>query len=293
MLKGKASIAELLRLSSSLDKVSDTPRLDLEVLLCHALNTPRSYLYTWPEKILATAVVEAFVSLLQDRQRGVPIAHLIGRKEFWSLDLEVSAQTLIPRPETELLVETALELVDKPDARVLDLGTGTGAIALALASERPGWDIVAVDIIQGAVNLAEKNRQRLGFANVSVLQSDWFENLSGQSFDLMIANPPYIDPGDEHLNQGDVRFEPKSALIAGKAGLSDIETIVAGARGYLVPGAYLLIEHGYQQGVAVRALLAAAGFANVATKVDSNGLERLSLGQSPRQSTRQLTNRQE
>lgn len=282
MIKNEASIAELLGLASTLDEVSDTPRLDLEVLLCHALNKPRSYLYTWPEKILATDVVEVFIRLLQDRQIGVPIAHLTGRKEFWSLDLEVNAQTLIPRPETELLVETALELVDKLDARVLDLGTGTGAIALALASERAGWGIIAVDIIPAAVNLANKNRQRLGFANVSLLQSDWFENVSGQSFDLIVANPPYIDPEDEHLNQGDVRFEPATALVAGNSGLSDIETIVAGARDHLVPDAYLLIEHGYQQGIAVRTLLAAADFTDVTTKVDSNGLERLSLGQLPR-----------
>jgi release factor glutamine methyltransferase len=278
MIKGKVSIAELLRFASTLEVVSDTPRIDLEVLLCHALDKPRSYLYTWPEKILAADVVEVFVRLLQDRQSGVPIAHLTGRKEFWSLDLEVNAQTLIPRPETELLVETALELIDKPEARVLDLGTGTGAIALALASERAEWNIIAVDIVQEAVDLADKNRQRLGFANVSLLQSDWFENLSGQSFDVIVANPPYIDRGDEHLNQGDVRFEPVTALVAGNSGLSDIEKIVTGARAHLGPGAYLLIEHGYQQGGAVRTLLAAADFTDVATKVDSNGLERLSLG---------------
>ena len=283
MINGEASIAELVRLASTLSEVSDTPRLDLEVLLCHALNKPRSYLYTWPEKILPNDVVELFEGLLKDRQSGMPIAHLIGKKEFWSLEFEVNGLTLIPRPETELLVETALQLIDQSEARVLDLGTGTGAIALALASERAGWDIVAADIIQEAVDLAEKNRRRLAFANVSILQSDWFENIPGQSFDLIVANPPYIDSDDEHLNRGDVRFEPRTALVAGNHGLSDIETIIVHAHEYLAPGGHLLLEHGYQQGAAVRALLVSANFTEVATKIDNNGLERLSLGRSIRE----------
>lgn len=272
-------IADLLERSSTLQSVSDSPRLDVEILLCHVLDKPRSFLYTWPEKLLSDAQMVRLEGLLQGRQRGEPIAHLVGSKEFWSLELAVNAHTLIPRPETELLVETALALLQKPDARVLDLGTGTGAIALALASERAGWDILAVDVAEEALNLAEKNRQQLGFNRVSVMQSDWFKNIPGWKFDLIVSNPPYIDAQDEHLNKGDVRFEPESALVAGNGGIADIDTIISSAGEYLCSGAWLLIEHGYQQGHQVRNLLTSNGYVLVETKRDINECERLSLGQ--------------
>ncbi|MBQ0720162.1 MAG: peptide chain release factor N(5)-glutamine methyltransferase [Gammaproteobacteria bacterium] len=274
----KPSIAELLRQTSILEAVSDSARLDLEVLLCHVLKKPRSYLFTWPEKVLDQQSVKHFNDLLKRRADGEPIAYLTGEKEFWSLSLEVNAATLIPRPDTELLVETTLDLLDKASSRVLDLGTGTGAIALALASERPAWEIIAVDTVAEAVALAEKNRQRLGLENVSVVRSDWFEDLAQQKFELIVSNPPYIDANDHHLNEGDVRFEPGSALVSGNKGLADIEVIICGARKYLNEGGYLLMEHGYQQAGAVRDLLRAEGCLQVSTRKDIAGHERLTLG---------------
>ena len=274
----KPSIAELLRLSAVLEGASDSPRLDLEVLLCHVLDKPRSYLFTWPEKILDQQSTRQFNDLLKRRADGEPIAYLTGEKEFWSLSLEVNATTLIPRPDTEALVETALNVINKPDALVLDLGTGTGAIALALASERPGWQIIAVDTVPEAVALAEKNRQRLGLNNVSVMRSNWFENIALQKFDLIVTNPPYIDADDHHLKEGDVRFEPGSALVSGDEGLADIKLIICGAKNYLSDGGCLLIEHGYQQAEAVRNLLSDEGYAQVSTLRDLGGNERLSLG---------------
>ncbi|OUS09296.1 protein-(glutamine-N5) methyltransferase, release factor-specific [Gammaproteobacteria bacterium 54_18_T64] len=274
----KSSIAELLRLASVLEVVSDSPRLDLEVLLCHVLDKPRSYLFTWPEQLLDQKSAQHFNDLFVRRANGEPIAYLTGEKEFWSLSLEVNATTLIPRPDTELLVETALKVIAKPDAIVLDLGTGTGAIALALASERPNWQISAVDTVPEAVALAEKNRQRLSLDNVQVGRSDWFKDLARQKFDLIVTNPPYIDADDQHLKEGDVRFEPDSALVSGNKGLADIEVIITGAKQYLSAGGYLLIEHGYQQAEAVRALLNSNDFVQVTTEQDIAGLERLSLG---------------
>ncbi len=277
MANSQTSIAEALKLSSSLQAVSDTPRLDADVLLAHVLGESRSYLYTWPEKLLSGEHKRLFERLLERRELGQPIAYLVGTKEFWSLELEVNAHTLIPRPETELLVETALQLIDKPDARVLDLGTGTGAIALALAGERPSWEVLAVDIVPEAVQLAEKNRRHLGFDNVTIIQSDWFEQVSDQVFDLIVANPPYIGCNDIHLAQGDVRFEPVSALVAEADGLADIRIIIRAASEYLSSGGWLVLEHGYQQGGAVRELLDSAGYSQLSTQVDRGGQERVSV----------------
>lgn len=258
---------------------SPSPRLDAELLLAHALGQSRSYLRTWPEREPDAAQCAAFAALLERRRAGEPVAYLLGRQGFWSLDLEVAPHTLIPRPDTELLVETALALGPGGPARVLDLGTGTGAIALALACERPAWQVLGVDRVSEAVQLAERNRARLGLGNVRFVESVWFSTLGGERFALIVGNPPYIAADDRHLNEGDVRFEPASALVAGEDGLDDIRRIVAEAPAHLEAGGWLLLEHGYDQAEAVRALFAARGFAVVESRRDLGGHQRITLGQ--------------
>lgn len=258
---------------------SPSPRLDAELLLAHALGQSRSYLRTWPEREPDAAQCAAFAALLERRRAGEPVAYLLGRQGFWSLDLEVAPHTLIPRPDTELLVETALTLGPGGPARVLDLGTGTGAIALALACERPAWQVLGVDRVSEAVQLAERNRARLGLGNARFVESVWFSTLGGERFALIVGNPPYIAADDRHLNEGDVRFEPASALVAGEDGLDDIRRIVAEAPAHLEAGGWLLLEHGYDQAEAVRALFAARGFAAVESRRDLGGHQRITLGQ--------------
>jgi len=260
---------------------SPSARLDAEWLLAAALNKSTSYLRTWSEREVPAECAERFAADLARRRQGEPVAYILGRQGFWSLELEVAADTLIPRPDTELLVETALQLLPAAPARVLALGTGTGAIALALATGRPAWQVCGVDRIEAAVRLAERNRLRLGLGNVSFTRSDWFSELSGERFQLIVSNPPYIPASDPHLQQGDVRFEPHSALVAGVDGLDDIRTIIAQAPGHLTSGGWLLLEHGYDQAGAVRALLAAHGFEACESRCDLGGHERVSLGRLP------------
>ncbi|WP_346837168.1 peptide chain release factor N(5)-glutamine methyltransferase [Microbulbifer sp. SAOS-129_SWC] len=257
---------------------SDSPRLDAEVLLGHVLGRSRTWLFTWPEYQLNDAEQAQYDRLLARRAAGEPVAHLTGMREFWSLPLKVDASTLIPRPDTELLVELALQLCPQQALCALDLGTGTGAIALALASERPDWEILAADKSADAAALAEENRSALGLDNVRVIQSDWFAQIPPQAFQLIVSNPPYIDAADPHLEQGDVRFEPRSALVAEEAGLADIERIARGSRKYLASGGWLLVEHGWQQAEAVRRIFAAAGLKRVASHRDLSGWERVTLG---------------
>jgi len=275
-----AAIVDFLRRSRELLPASDTPRLDVEVLLCAALDRERSYLYTWPEQLLTADQQRAFAELLARRRAGEPVAYIVGRQAFWSLELAVSPVTLIPRPETELLVETALGKIEQPRARVLDLGTGTGAIALALAAERPEWQVVGVDRVAEALALASDNQRRHGLVNVSFSQSNWFDQVEGV-FHLIVSNPPYIDAEDPHLQRGDVRHEPRSALVSGRRGLADIIDIIAGAADHLVDGGWLLLEHGANQGRGVRTLLLEAGFAEVETRRDLAGLDRVSSGRLP------------
>ena len=272
------NISQVLQSAVQRNHLSDTATVDCELLLCHVLDVDRSYLKTWPDRELSSAVEEQFEQLLERRIEGEPVAYLIGNQGFWTLDLEVSPDTLIPRPETELLVETALELDLPQQAKALDLGTGTGAIALALASERSQWQISAVDLMPKAVQLASANCQRYEFENVEIFQSSWFAEIPAQRFDLIVSNPPYIEDGDRHLTQGDVRFEPASALVSGSDGLDDLRLLIAESVNYLADRGWLMVEHGYQQGPAVRELFRQAGFSAVETRADLNGLERITLG---------------
>jgi release factor glutamine methyltransferase len=276
-----ANISELLKLSSQLTAISDSPQLDCELLLCYTLDVDRTWLRTWPEKEISQPLEAKFLALLEQRVEGQPIAYLIGSRGFWSMDLQVSKDTLIPRPETELLVELALGLQLPKNSDGLDLGTGTGAIALALASERPDMNFVAVDFQSGAVSLANKNCQALGLANVEIFQSDWFDSvqLTEDQFDLIVSNPPYISATDPHLQQGDVRFEPNTALVSGIDGLDDLKKIIAKSPFYLKPNGWLLLEHGFDQGSAVARLMSEAGFQKVVTHQDYNLIDRVTLGQ--------------
>ncbi|MCQ8890002.1 peptide chain release factor N(5)-glutamine methyltransferase [Pseudoalteromonas carrageenovora] len=260
---------------------SESAKLDAQVLLLHILQKPRSYLFTWPEHALSNEQQSQFNVFLQRRLKGEPVAHITGLREFWSLSLEVNATTLIPRPDTETLVECALNLAMLDTAKVLDLGTGTGAIALALGCEMPNWQIVAVDRVTEAVALANKNQQRLGINNVDVKQSNWFSALQGERFNLIVTNPPYIEQDDIHLNQGDVRFEPLSALVADDAGMSDIKQIITQSRDYLLSSGYLLIEHGFEQAEAVRHLFKEMAFINIKTVKDFGNNDRVTLAQWP------------
>ncbi|MDM5149003.1 peptide chain release factor N(5)-glutamine methyltransferase [Aeromonas salmonicida] len=263
----------------------ESPRADADVLLCHLLGCRRSYLMTWPERTLDAAQQARLQDWLSRRLNGEPIAHLIGEREFWSLPLKVSPATLIPRPDTEVLVEQALARLparpvapDQAPCTLLDLGTGTGAIALALKSERPDADVWAVDRMPEAAALARANSAALGLP-ITVRDGSWFEPLSGAPrFGMIVSNPPYIDGADPHLAEGDVRFEPRSALVADEQGLADIRLIVAGAPAHLLPGGWLLLEHGWQQGEAVRQLLLQHGYSQVETVRDYGDNERVTLG---------------
>jgi release factor glutamine methyltransferase len=278
------TIANCLQQSSQLAGVSDSPRLDVELLLTYILQKDRTYLFTWPEKELTAEQEKTFNDFFSRRLMGEPVAHITGQREFWSLPLLVNNSTLIPRPDTELLVEATSGLFAEDEENqtrcLLDLGTGTGAIVLALATEKPAWQCVGVDKELAAVELAEKNRIQLNLGNVEIRQSDWFSALADQApFDIIVSNPPYIDPDDEHLQEGDVRFEPLSALIADNHGLADLEFIISHAPHYLTANGWLLVEHGYDQGEAVRNLFTLNYFDNINTFRDFGRNERVTIGQ--------------
>jgi len=260
----------------------DSARFDAELLLGHALGRDRAWLYAHANDSVDASARERFEALCAQRARGVPVAQLLGRRGFWTLDLEVTADTLVPRPETELLVELALaRMPDESPLRVVDLGTGTGAIALALAVERPRSRVTATDASDAALAVARANARRHHIGNVEFVHGNWMEPLRGRHFELIASNPPYIAEGDPHLVQGDLRFEPRQALASGVDGLDALRRIVADAGALLVPGGWLLVEHGYDQGAVVRALFAAAGFVDVETATDLEQRERVTLARTP------------
>lgn len=254
-------------------------RHEAEHLLLHVLERDRAWLFAHGDDPLLEREASAFDALLTRRAAGEPLAYLLGRRGFWTLDLQVSPATLIPRPETERLVELALErLPDDRPLRIADLGTGSGAIALALASERPLVQVVATDVSEEALHIAQANAGANRIANVVFCHGSWLAPLAGERFDLIASNPPYIADADPHLDQGDLRFEPPTALSSGADGLDAIREIVALAPSHLVPGGWLLLEHGWDQGEAIRALLIAAGFVDVATETDLEQRDRVTLG---------------
>lgn len=259
---------------------SDSPQQDVRSLLCHVLDCSPTYLFTYPERLLTDAQQAHFACLVERRMQGEPIAYITGQREFWSLPLAVNSSTLIPRPETELLVEEALRFLQQrgEHLRVLDLGTGTGAIALAIASERPDCHVTAVDRVPEAVALAIHNARQCKIDNLTIQQSDWFSSLQQQQFDLIVSNPPYVENESPYLLQGDVQFEPRSALTSGVDGLDDIKRIVADARAYMKPHAALMIEHGWQQAAAIQQLFVLHGYHAIVTKKDMQQLDRLTLG---------------
>ncbi|WP_371189133.1 peptide chain release factor N(5)-glutamine methyltransferase [Thalassotalea maritima] len=257
-------------------------KVDSEVLLSAILKKPKSYLLTWPEQQLTDAQYRQFQEFVERRQQGEPVAYIIGYQEFWSLNFKVAPCTLIPRPDTEVLIETVLENHPQRQLRLLDLGTGTGAIALALAHENPSWQVDAVDFNDQAVTLAKDNANTLQLDHVAIYQSDWFTNIdASKRFDIIVSNPPYIADDDPHLTQGDVRYEPVSALIAKNQGYADIIHIVDVAKQYLKPAGALYLEHGFEQHQQVQQILAEAGYVNVDTAYDYGGNPRITYGYLP------------
>lgn len=251
------------------------------LLLANVLGRSRTWLFAWPEFEPDSSQCARFRQLVDARGRGEPVAYLVGHREFWSLDLGVTPDVLIPRPETELLVEVALEHIAKDrECHVADLGTGSGAIALALARERPHAQIIATDASTAALMVARANAQRLGIANVTFSQGDWCAALGAARFDLIVSNPPYIAVGDHHLQEGDLRHEPASALASGVDGLDAIRRIGMQAREHLLAHGWLALEHGWDQAARVRDLLAGHGFSDVRSVRDGNGHERVTLAQS-------------
>lgn len=274
------SIEQSLRSAQQhLSHQQDNARLEAEILLAHVLDCSRTRLHTWPEQVLSEKQEEAFQALIERRLKGEPIAYITGQRGFWDMELSVTPDTLIPRPETECLVELALErLPEDAHWQIADLGTGNGAIALALARERPHCHLVATDLSAKALAVARDNAQRLGVNNIRFQNSHWFAALNDSRFEMIVSNPPYIHPDDPHLRQGDLRFEPGSALRSGSDGLEDIRHIARAARAHLAPPGWLLLEHGYDQGPTVTALLNELGYQEVSVYQDLSRNDRVSIG---------------
>lgn len=271
------NVLEALAYGRSELKQGISPDIDTQFLLCHVLECHPTRLITSPEAELTAEQWQQFRHLISRRKQGEPVAHLTGNRGFWTLDLAVDASTLIPRPDTELLVSLALSKLNK-GMRVADLGTGTGAIALSLAAERPDVRFVATDLQFAALRLAQKNAQKHTINNVTFMQMSWLRGIQPQSFDVIVSNPPYIELADPHLLQGDVRFEPLTALVSGEDGLDDLRLIVSQAKKALKPGGWLLVEHGHDQSQRVQSLFSDAGFEEISAHQDFGGQDRAVMG---------------
>lgn len=264
---------------AQLQHLSESATLDAEVLLCHCLGKSRSFLRAWPDKSLTNEQAEQFWHLIKQRQQGQPIAYLTGEREFWSRSFMVSPDVLIPRPDSELLIEISLRLFSPlQTGNILDLGTGSGILGITLAAERPLAKVMATDISRAALQIALANAKQLGVSNINFLRSSWFEAIAEKAFDLILSNPPYIPADDPHLQQGDVRFEPLSALVSADNGLQDIRILADEARSHLIPGGHLLIEHGYNQLGAVQDIFNAFNYQQIATHHDLSGNPRVTSG---------------
>ncbi|MDP0588688.1 MAG: peptide chain release factor N(5)-glutamine methyltransferase [Candidatus Endonucleobacter bathymodioli] len=266
------------QLAACIPPACDTAHLDAALLMSFTLKKNRNYLFTWPETILSDQEFAKFQKLIKQRASGLPVAYLIGEKEFWNLNLKVSKHVLIPRPDTELIVELALSKTLPADAIVADLGTGSGAIALAMARERPNWQVYAIDISLEALNIAKENASINNISNVSFLAGSWCQPLKAQLCHMIVSNPPYIREDDHHLKNGDIRFEPLIALASGKDGLKDIRQIICQSALHLIPGGCLLVEHSYDHGETASKLMAKHGYKNITTNMDLAGHDRVSMG---------------
>ena len=259
---------------------SDSAPIDVQLLLAHVLGCTRTVLYTWPEREVAESALREFETLVDKRIQGVPIAYLLNHREFFGLDFYVDESVLIPRPETEFMVEAVLELDLPSEARLLDLGLGSGAIALALGSLRPTWRIFGAEASERALNVAKRNAETLLDRSVDFRLSDWFSAFEGERFDVIVSNPPYVEPDSAYLNEGDVRFEPRQALTADRQGKADLMRIASQSRAFLSEAGWLFMEHGWVQGMDVRDMLQRAGFQNIRTIKDLQGHDRITCGQS-------------
>lgn len=276
------TVKQALELSKSLQRASDSWKLDGELLLAHVLGKPREYLFTWPDAQIEETNLKSFESLLSRRSQGEPVAYLTGSQAFWDFELVVNPSVLIPRPETELLVEKAIELSDELEfeqVAIADLGTGSGAIAIALAKHNAAWQITAVDKSADALAVAKNNGDRLSASNISFFLSSWCSALSESSFDIIAANPPYVEAGDAHLSEGSLPFEPMMALVAEGQGLADIQHIIDESKRCLKAGGWLIIEHGFDQSSAVTQLMGVAGYKKIGINADLAGIDRIAFGQ--------------
>lgn len=265
--------------TTDLNKTSPSASIDAQALLTFVLDCNTAHLAAWPEKDLNAEQTSAYLQLIQQRQQGMPVAHLTGTREFWSLNFLVNDSTLIPRPETETLVEFILEkFKHKKKLKFLDMGTGTGAIAISLAKEKSDWEIIGSDISEQAITLANNNKKQHQADNSTFIQSDWFNNVTDHDFDAIVSNPPYIANDDPHLLEGDVRFEPKSALTSGNTGMDDIEHLCNHAKNHLKINGWLIVEHGYNQKQLVADCFTDNGFTEIEQRQDLSGHNRMTAG---------------